>query len=94
MCTVIVANRCIPGVPVLVASNRDEFKNRPFDPPGVLDASLGLFGGRDRVAGGSWAVFTRSGCFVALTNQRSPHPLTLHVYPEGSWFWMWLDLWL
>ena len=84
MCTVIVAHQCIPGVPLLVASNRDEFKSRPFAPPGVLDSTLELYGGRDEVAGGSWAVFTGSGAFVAVTNQRSPHPPDPHRLSRGQ----------
>jgi Transport and Golgi organisation 2 len=53
MCTVLL--RYTPGArwPVLVAAVRDEFVERPWDPPATHWAD-GLVGGRDRVAGGTW----------------------------------------
>jgi hypothetical protein len=56
VCTVLL--RFAPGArwPLLLAAVRDEFADRPWDPPGRhWDGPAGrLVGGRDRVAGGTW----------------------------------------
>src|SRR5690242_7198433 len=49
--------RFAPGTtrPLILAAVRDEFADRPWDPPGEHRASApGLVGGRDRGAGGTW----------------------------------------
>jgi hypothetical protein len=56
MCTVLL--RFVPDAawPVLVGAIRDEFADRPWDPPAAHwgAAGSGLIGGRDRTAGGTW----------------------------------------
>lgn len=56
MCTVLL--RFVPGArwPVLLGAVRDEFADRPWDPPGPHweDPWAHLLGGRDRTAGGTW----------------------------------------
>lgn len=49
----------------MLAANRDEFRDRPSDEPGLL--SPGIFGGRDRRAGGTWLAVSATG-IAALTN--------------------------
>jgi hypothetical protein len=63
--------------PVLLAAVRDEFLGRPWDAPAGYWP--GLFGGRDRVAGGTWlAVDPVAPALAALLNgARLPVP------PEG-----------
>lgn len=65
MCTILL--RLVPGapVPVLLAANRDEFRDRPSDDP--LGLAPGVFGGRDRLAGGTWLAVSARG-LAALTN--------------------------
>ncbi len=69
MCTVVLVRGVVPGVPVVLAANRDEQLARPSEGPQVLDAALGIVGGRDGEAGGTWLAVCRSGFFVALTNR-------------------------
>ncbi len=56
MCTVLL--RFAPGTarPVLLGAVRDEFADRPWDPPAAHwgGERSGLIGGRDRTAGGTW----------------------------------------
>ncbi|MEX2294656.1 MAG: NRDE family protein [Acidimicrobiales bacterium] len=56
MCTVLL--RFAPGDrwPVLLGAVRDEFADRPWDPPAAHwgDRWPDLLGGRDRAAGGTW----------------------------------------
>lgn len=79
MCTVLL--RFAPGarVPLMVAAVRDEFVDRPWDPPARHwdGPAAHLLGGRDRTAGGTWlAVDPDRGAVAALLNgfRREPHP--------------------
>jgi hypothetical protein len=65
MCTILL--RLAPGTaePVLLAANRYEFRVRPSDDPTRL--APGVFGGRDRKAGGTWLAVGRHG-LAAITN--------------------------
>ena len=80
MCLIVVAWRARPGLPLVVAANRDEWRDRPAqaahwwrgrgtsrpeDPPPIL-------AGRDLQAGGTWMGVTRGGRFAAVTNYRDP----------------------
>ena len=70
MCTLIVIHRVVPGLPAVFAANRDEYFDRPATGPIVLDPALGIVGGKDLVAGGTWMGLTPGGFFAGLTNQR------------------------
>jgi len=70
MCTLVVLNRVVPGLPVVLAANRDEFFGRPATGPIVLDPETGVVGGRDLVAGGTWMGVGPGGFFAGITNQR------------------------
>lgn len=70
MCTVILAWRVHPDVPLVLAANRDEFYGRPSAPPGPL--SEAQFGPRDLRAGGTWMAVNRAGVVAALTNAVPP----------------------
>lgn len=70
MCTLVILHQVVPGLPVVLAANRDEFFSRPATGPMVLDAARGIVGGRDLSAGGTWLGFTAGGFFAGVTNQR------------------------
>ncbi len=82
MCTLLL--RLAPGErwPVLAGAVRDEFADRPWDPPAAHwdGPASHLVGGRDRSAGGTWlAVHARPGrpALAALLNgTRLPAPAT------------------
>jgi uncharacterized protein with NRDE domain len=71
MCTILLAWRCLPGVPVVLAANRDEFLGRPAAAPGVLVEHPRIAGGRDLLAGGTWMAVAADGRVAAVTNRRS-----------------------
>lgn len=71
MCTLIALHRCVPGVPLVVAANRDEFLDRPSEGPALRD---GVVSPRDVRAGGTWLGLNRTGVFAAVTNRRSANP--------------------
>lgn len=75
MCTLAIYVRALRGFPVVVAANRDEFFSRPTSGPRLLDPLVGIFGGRDDVAGGTWLGVNRRGVLAALLNRRTDRPI-------------------
>lgn len=71
MCLVLLAHQAVPGQPLVIAANRDEFHRRPttamhwWREPRVL-------AGRDEEAGGTWFAVAPNGAFAAVTNYREP----------------------
>jgi len=72
MCTLIIGRDVVAPGTVLLAANRDEDPARLSDPPGVLNASPRLVGGRDRRAGGTWLAVREARAVVAILNRRDP----------------------
>ena len=68
MCTILLRWDPTADVAVVLAANRDEFRDRLADDPGAI--APGVFAGRDRTAGGTWLAVSRRG-IAALTNVRS-----------------------
>ncbi len=72
MCLIVVAWRCRADLPLVVAANRDEWRDRPAEPAHWWPDHPDLLAGRDLKAGGTWMGVTRSGRFAAVTNFRDP----------------------
>jgi uncharacterized protein with NRDE domain len=75
MCTLIALHRTVPGAPLVVAANRDEFVARPAaglqlwaTPSGPIAAP------RDLQAGGTWLGLNARGVFAAVTNLAGSPP--------------------
>lgn len=96
MCTVVLLLRPGHAWPLLLAANRDERVDRPWDPPGPYWPELpDLVGGRDRLASGTWmamrtgmvaAVLNRPGSLGPLHGKRSRGelPTVALGYPSAS----------
>jgi uncharacterized protein with NRDE domain len=70
MCTVALLWRPGHAWPVMLAANRDERIERPWDPPGMWWPDLpGVVGGRDRTAGGTWMALNRHGVACCVLNR-------------------------
>ena len=70
MCTVILLRRPGHRWPLLVAANRDERLDRPWDAPAAWwSEKPRLLGGRDRMAGGTWMALGPSGVLAAILNR-------------------------
>jgi uncharacterized protein with NRDE domain len=75
MCTLIVFQRCFADAELVIAANRDEYLERPAEPP-----SLHTWHGRrvlaplDARAGGTWLGTNDAAVFAALTNRPNPKP--------------------
>ena len=72
MCLIVLAWKVIPGMPLIAASNRDEFYDRPAAPADWWQCAPQVFAGRDLRADGTWQGVTREGKFAAITNIRAP----------------------
>lgn len=69
MCTLIAAVRRWPGVPLVVAANRDEYLSRPARPPFVWEGEPLVVAPKDDLAGGTWLGLNARGLFVGVTNR-------------------------
>ena len=75
MCTLIALHRCVPGAPLVVAANRDEFSDRPAEGPKLRQTPHGVIvAPRDVKAGGTWLGLNAAGLVVAVTNRRCESP--------------------
>ena len=68
MCLLIALSRVIPGAPLVVAANRDEWLERPALAMTSLSEAPRIRGGRDERAGGTWLATSESGLVAGLTN--------------------------
>ncbi len=69
MCSIVMSLLAGAKFPLVVAANRDEMMDRPWDPPGRYWDDAGIIGGRDRLAGGSWLAVNDHGVMAALLNR-------------------------
>lgn len=72
MCLAVLALHAVPGIPVLIAANRDEFHARPTLPAAQWPDAPSVYGGRDGLAGGTWMGATTGGRYALVTNFREP----------------------
>lgn len=70
MCTIFVLRRPGHPWPLLLAANRDEMRDRAWDPPGRHWPELPqVIAGRDQLAGGSWLGLNDSGVVAGVLNR-------------------------
>jgi uncharacterized protein with NRDE domain len=76
MCLIAFAIDAAPDCPLLIASNRDEFFDRPTAAlhRWAEDDRAGIWAGRDLRDGGTWLGVSESGRVAMLTNVRSARP--------------------
>ncbi len=74
MCLIAFAIGASDHWPLVVAANRDEFRDRPTAPLARWTPPSGqtVIGGRDLRAGGAWFSITPAGRVAFLTNVREP----------------------
>ena len=70
MCTVTLLRRPGHRWPLLMAANRDEMLDRPWDPPGPhWPDRPDVVAGRDRLAGGTWLGVNANGVVATVLNR-------------------------
>lgn len=70
MCLLLIAVDRVPGRPLVLLGNRDEFHERATAAAAPWPDTPGVFGGRDLEAGGSWLAAHGNGRIAAVTNVR------------------------
>lgn len=71
MCLVVFALGVVPGFPLVLAANRDEYFARPSAAAAWWSHDgVDIFGGRDLEKGGTWLGLTRGGRIAVVTNVR------------------------
>jgi uncharacterized protein with NRDE domain len=93
MCLVAVAFGRHPRFPWVLASNRDEFHDRPAAPLAWWQATAGgpaVLGGRDLSAGGTWLGLTGAGALALVTNVREPGRFAAGLPSRGDLVPQWL----
>lgn len=70
MCILMVIHQRVQDYPIVLAANRDEYRDRVAQAPRVLQPSPLIWGGRDGRAGGTWLGVNGHGLVVGLTNRR------------------------
>ena len=84
MCLIVFAWKVVPGTPLIVAANRDEYYDRPTSPAAWWDDHPHVYAGRDLQGGGTWIGITKDGRFSALTNIRAPSEKQVDAPTRGA----------
>ncbi|MCD0506010.1 NRDE family protein [Bordetella petrii] len=84
MCLAVLALHRLPGVPVLIAANRDEFHARPTQPASAWPGRPAIYAGRDLRAGGTWMGADERGRYAIVTNFRDPLHLLADAPSRGA----------
>ncbi len=72
MCLIALAWQAHPDQPLVVAANRDEWRERPARAAHWWEDHPAILAGRDLQAGGTWMGVTPGRRFAAVTNFRDP----------------------
>jgi len=73
MCIMAFLFRSAKNTPILVAANREEFRDRPTQIPRIQSGTPRVICGIDRQAGGTWFGVNQHGLFSSVTNRRKTH---------------------
>ncbi|MCI0342087.1 MAG: NRDE family protein [Planctomycetales bacterium] len=69
MCLLLALRDVVKDHPLVLLANRDEFYDRPSEPPASRGGEPEVVCGLDRRAGGTWAGLNGAGVAVVLTNR-------------------------
>ncbi|UUX94296.1 NRDE family protein [Aquabacterium sp. J223] len=93
MCLAVLALGAHPRFPLVLASNRDEYFDRPTERmhwwPPTRDAEP-VLAGRDLRGGGSWLALTPRGRLALITNVRRPDSMRSDAPSRGGLVTAWV----
>lgn len=70
MCLLAIFFRVVEDAPLVIGANREEFYNRPGEPPQILEGPARAIAGIDSLAQGTWLGVNDRGMVVAVTNRK------------------------
>jgi uncharacterized protein with NRDE domain len=70
MCLLAIFYRAVEDAHLVVGANREEFYDRPGEPPQIFDGPCRAVAGRDPLQGGTWLGMNERGVVAAVTNRR------------------------
>ena len=70
MCLLAIQYQLVPDAPILVAANREEFYERPSQPPSIQSGKPRVLCGIDAQAGGTWLGVNQHGLVIGVCNRR------------------------
>lgn len=74
MCLLAVQYRLVPESPILIASNREEYFDRPTLPPAIQSGKPRALCGLDQRTSGTWLGVNQNGMFVGICNRMTRVP--------------------
>ena len=74
MCILAIQYRLVPECPILVAANREESYDRPWQPPSIQSGKPRVLCGLDQQAGGTWLGVNQNAMLVAACNRTKLFP--------------------
>jgi uncharacterized protein with NRDE domain len=83
MCLYVFAYDFHPYYRLILASNRDEYYDRPTEKVHFWDSHPNVLAGRDMEKRGTWMGITKTGRFAAVTNYRDPSSQLLKADSRG-----------
>jgi len=84
MCLIVFAYKIVPGSPLILAGNRDEFYQRPAEKAHVWKTKPSVIAGKDKKAGGTWLGLSASGRVAAITNYRDMSSIKTNAPSRGD----------
>jgi len=84
MCLILMAWQVHPDYPIVMAANRDEFRQRPTAAATWWSDRPNILAGRDLQAHGTWLGISADGQIAALTNFRDPHQIKPNTPSRGG----------
>jgi Uncharacterized conserved protein len=84
MCLYVFAYDCHSHYRLILASNRDEYYNRPTEKAHFWASFPNVLAGRDMEKCGTWMGITKTGRFAAVTNYRDSSAQLLNADSRGT----------
>jgi uncharacterized protein with NRDE domain len=84
MCLYVFAYNVHPRYRLIMASNRDEYYDRPTEKAHFWPSAPQVLAGRDLEMGGTWMGITKNGRFAALTNYRDSSSQVVNANSRGT----------
>ncbi|NBC04541.1 MAG: hypothetical protein GVY20_12660 [Bacteroidetes bacterium] len=84
MCLIVFSYKEYQNYPFILATNRDEFYDRPTQAAHVWQTSPKILAGKDLKAGGTWLGISENGRFAALTNHRKMDDIKEDTISRGT----------